>query len=152
MTFERIVTMSPAYDKRSADPKKDYGIHGVDLRMVLKGEMGAVQFLLYTNWLLPHVTEERVRKLERADDVRMEVRCFWTPMPADLGYHSKTPHYEGQDALTKECEYLDGAPCYYDGSSTNAERIYEVLLHKGSDGVWRELEEYYAELFPAVSA
>jgi hypothetical protein len=33
--FERIVTMNPAYDKRNADPSKNYGIHGVDLRMVL---------------------------------------------------------------------------------------------------------------------
>lgn len=43
----RLVEWTPAYDKQ---PK--YGIHGMELRFVLKGPEGATQFLLYTNWLL----------------------------------------------------------------------------------------------------
>lgn len=45
MTRERIVEFTPAFDKRSSDPSKDYGIHGVDMRMVLKGENAATQFV-----------------------------------------------------------------------------------------------------------
>lgn len=142
--FERIVTMSPAFDKRHTDPSKNYGIHGVDLRMVLKGPLGAAQFVLYTNWQLPHVTQETIRKASRLDQIGIE--CAFLPTPADLGYHWKTPRYEGQKAIQQSCEYCDGQPCYYDGSGLAAERIYQVLLAKGSDGVWRELEAMYREI------
>lgn len=129
--LERLVTILPAWDKRHKNPSKNYGVHCCDLRMVLKGPKGAVQFILYTGWDLPHVTEEYgVRE----------------PMPADLGYHSPTPMWEDQTPMDN-CPYLDGKPCYYDGSSLNAERIYRVLLEKGSDGVWAELEEYYNDTF-----
>ena len=45
MEFEKIVHAEPAFDKRNGDPKKNYGIHGVNLRFVLKSKLGAVQFL-----------------------------------------------------------------------------------------------------------
>ena len=132
--MERIVELSPAYDKRDPDPTKNYGIHGVNLRMVLKGQRGAVQFLLYTGWQLPHVRDEFK---ERAASV----------LPADVGYHSPVPMYEGQAEIAESCEYLDGRPCYYDGSSLAAERFFDVLTHEGDAGVWRELERYYVETF-----
>jgi len=40
--------------------------------------------------------------------------------------------------------------CQYDGSSLNAERIYNVLLEEGDLGVWRELETYYNRLFKNI--
>lgn len=149
--MEKIVKFYPAFDKRNPDPNKNYGIHGVDLKMVLKGDKGAVQFVLFTNWQLPHVIQEFDKKVlqdaakGKLDDI--SIRCWYHPMPADLGYHSYTPLYEGQDICTESCEYLDGKPCYYDGSGLNAERIYEVLLREGSDGVWGKLEDFYKELF-----
>ena len=144
MEFERMVKFYPAFDKRNPEPSKNYGVHGVDLLMVVKGDKGAVQFKLFTNWMLPHVVEERMNK-PMFDD--MDIKCFYMPQPADLGYHSYKPVYEGQTPITKSCELLDGKPCYYDGSGLNAERIYKVLLEKGSDGVWQELEDYYREVF-----
>lgn len=56
--FTQIVEMLPARDGRSDDPSKNYGVHGVDIRMVLKGTYGAVQFVLGTNWQLSHVQRE----------------------------------------------------------------------------------------------
>lgn len=47
--MERITEITPAWDKRDPDPKKNYGIHGCELRMYLKGELGTVQFIVYTN-------------------------------------------------------------------------------------------------------
>lgn len=132
--MERITEFTPAWDRRDPDPNKNYGIHGVELRMVLKGKLGAVQFVLYTNWYLPHIQKEL---------------SIDSPIPADLGYHSPTPKYSDQPARDN-CPYLDGAPCYYDGSGLNAQRIYDVLLTKGSDGVWKELEDYYIELFGSL--
>jgi hypothetical protein len=147
MTFERIVEMTPAFDRRNSDPSKNYGIHGVELRMVLKGERGATQFLLYTNWQLPHVT----REFDERKPFRSEFpHLMCHPLPADLGYHSPVPLYQGQEKMSA-CEYVEGG-CYYDGSSTNAERIYNVLLREGSAGVWRELEAYYNETFSEATA
>lgn len=211
--FQEIVQFSPAYDRRSPDPKKNYGIHGVELGMVLKGPKGAVQFLLFTNWQLPHVTAEIDKRTIEAisaatkpkrrvarwngvhpdqiagilnavetaivpyEEGERQLRCFHRPLPADLGCHSPKPMYPDQKPMGAEkfdfdhmetlkglsgdikiptmvetgtftpCEYLDGHACYYDGSTLNAERIYQVLLTEGSAGVWRELREYYDSTF-----
>lgn len=150
--FERIVEILPAYDKT----KEGYGIHGAELRMVLKGQQGAVQFVLYTNWQLPHVEQNLIKKVlkdaiseeapsEVIKQVRTKLNVYFLPMPADLGYHSKTPHYEGQ-YLTSDCQYIEGG-CYYDGSGLNAEPVYQILLTEGSDGVWKYLEQYHKEIF-----
>ena len=141
--YERLVQMSPAFDKRHPDPKRNYGIHGVDLRMILKGPEGAVQFVLYTNWQLPHVAQETVNRIENGAS-RIAIECAFMPMPADLGYHWTKPRYDGQTQM--DCEYVACGKCYYDGSTMNAERIYEVLLREGSEGVWRELESFYNDL------
>lgn len=146
--LERIVTFNPAFDKRHANPSKNYGIHGVELRMVLKGDLGAVQFVLYTNWHLKHVQEELDAKPPFSSRYP-HISCH--PMPSDLGYHSPKPMYDGQNTMGK-CEYLNGKPCYYDGSGLNAEKVYDVLLNEGSDGVWKYLENYYNETFKGESS
>lgn len=141
--MEKIIRLYPAYDKRHSDPNKNYGIHGVDLKFVLMGESGAVQFNLFTNWQLPHVTKEHLTK---ATNSERDIELFFMPMPADLGYHSKVPHYSSQLTMSENCEFTGGV-CYYDGSTLNAERVYDILLEEGSDGVWKELEEYYNSVF-----
>ena len=55
--------------------------------------------------------------------------------------------YDGQTSSTEKCPYLNNKHCYYDGSGIAAERIYDVLLREGSDGVWKELEFYYESTF-----
>lgn len=142
--FEKKIDITAAFDKRDPDPSKNYGIHGCEMRFVLTGDKGAVQFVLYTNWQLPHVTEELV---EKGITNPRDLKYVLLPMPADLGYHSPKRRYKGQKVLTKSCPYLKGKPCYYDGSGLNAEPVYQVLLEKGSDGVWEELEKYYERIF-----
>lgn len=139
--MERIVEFSPAFDRRDPNPNKNYGIHGVDLRMVLKGPLGAVSFLLFTNWQLPHVREED-RKKPRP--------YYQDPTPADIGYHSTTPTFEGQTVSTDSCPYLDGKPCYSDGSSLQSNDVFNILLEKGSAGVWEELERRYNSVFKNI--
>ena len=131
--LKRLVKFMPAWDKRDPDPRKDYGIHGVDLVMVLKGKKGAVHFLLFTGWLLP--------ENEKAG------RTHWEPLPVDVGYHALAPQWSGQEVGEGKCEYLDGRPCYCEGSGLAAQRMFEVLLREGSDGVWRELEVCYRNRF-----
>lgn len=129
--MEKTVSFSPAYDE-------NHSIHGVNLRFLLKGPEGAVQFLLSTNWHLPHIQSELEGRVDH---------LFCHPLPADLGYHSPVPRYERHEPLTLNCDVLGGGPCYYDGSGLNAEPVYERLLREGSAGVWAALEEYYKEIF-----
>lgn len=143
--FARTIEFLPAWDRRSPDPKKNYGIHGAEILFLLKGPDGAVQFRLFTQWQLPEVTREKMH--HPYDPIGGDFHWMERPMPADLGYHSPVPRYDGQDILTDECIALDGKPCYYDGSSLNAEPVFERLLREGHDGVWAALEAYYTRTF-----
>jgi hypothetical protein len=126
--FTRLVEFHPAWDRRHVNPEKNYGIGGVEIRFVLKGPLGATQFLLCTGWTLPGLPDGTV-------------------LPADLGYHSPQPRYDGQPLITDSCPYLDGKPCYYDGSTLAAERVFERLVREGDVGVWAALEEVYQQVF-----
>lgn len=158
--FIREIRMSPAYDGRppskggltewrspemkpdDGTDKTNYGIGAVRITFYLKGPKGTIQFVLGTDWYPPHVQEERKgRGLESLySDVRPE---GW-----DIGYHSPVPMYEGQTSISDACEWTDGKPCYYDGSSLRADEMVErVFLKEGSDGVWRELEKEYTARF-----
>ena len=132
MSFERLVEWTPAYDKR---PK--YGIHGMNLRFILKGPEAATQFLIYTNWLLKHNQDEADARLDSAFP---HLLCH--PLPADLGYHSRRPLYADQKPIGETCDYLNG-PCYYDGSGLNAQTLYWKFVAEGEAVIWRELEEMY---------
>lgn len=146
LEITKNITISAAFDKRHKDPSKNYGIHGCDLRFILGNEKGYVQFVLYTNWLLPELVEEYKRD---SDSIMVIERYPFTyiqePMPADLGYHSPVPRYDGQTALS--CDLVPGGKCYYDGSGLNAIKVFDVLRREGSDGVWKFLENYHKELF-----
>ena len=142
MEFTRTVEFTAAYDKRDPDPARNYGVHGVNIRFLLKGPEGVAQFLLYTNWMLPHVQEEFDSKL-----LNQFPYMFHKPLPTDLGCHSPKPRHEGDTAITESCSYLDGKPCYYDGSGMAAKRVYKRLLREGDTGVWDELEKYYMGIF-----
>ena len=147
--FERIVEITPAYDRRNPDANKNYGIHGCDLRMVLKGPLGAVQFVVYTNWHLPNVQRELDERLA-CDPSRVAIRVHG-PMGADAGYHSYEPRYEGQTPM-EDCPYLGGKPCYYDASGLLAEEWLNVLREGGSDAIWKKLEEWYHEQLVTADA
>lgn len=136
--LERTVKIRPAYDKRDKDPNKNYGICAAHMFFYVKGEKGVVQFSLLTNWNLPHVQKE----LDRKTDLP---RLLSRPMPADLGYHSPTPMYEGQTQMP--CDLLPEGKCYYDGSGLRAYDVFKQLLEKGDEGVWEMLESEYRCLF-----
>lgn len=161
--FIRITELTPAYDGRptarggrsewrtpSMPPddgtqSTDYGVGSVQIRMVLKGSKGAVQFVVGTDWYPPHVQEEFATTYDR--------RSYFSPLldrkprGMDVGYHSPHPTYDGQIAITESCEYLGGRPCYYDGSTLRAEEWVETLLKEGSEGIWVLLEKEYRRVF-----
>jgi hypothetical protein len=130
--LERRIDFNPAFDKRNADPSKNYGIHGVEMRWYVIGEKGAVQFVVFTNWMLPHIEQE--------ERTRSWPPSLTRPMPADVGFHSRVPMYEGQAAMEAGCSLLGGGPCYYDGSAMQAQNLFDKLLVEGGEAVWIELE------------
>jgi hypothetical protein len=144
--FKREIKFRSAFDKRHSDPSKNYGVHGVEIAFYLHGPEGVVQFIIYTNWHLPNVQEEFDSKHPSSEYPYL----FHKPMAADLGYHSRKPMYEDQEPLTEDCDFL-GGKCYYDGSTTNAEDVFKILLAGGDEAVWKELERCYARMFSAES-
>jgi len=133
--FERITEWTPAFDKRGNDTKKDYGIHCMDLRFVLKGPKGAVQFLIFTSWYLPTIEKSEWPA------------SMFKPIPADVGYHSPVPQYEGQGVIDTVCPYVEGGACYSDGSSLLADIVFDIFVEHGEEAMWQELEKEYGQIF-----
>lgn len=138
-TFERSVEVRGAYDKRNPDSTKNYGIHAMTLRFVLKGPKGAMQFVFYTAQHLRHVADELYTS---NTDVRYNP---FHGTGADIGYHSLTPHYEGQPC--HDCDLLPGGKCYYDGTSLGATKFEDEFIAGGDAVVWPMLEKRYHEIF-----
>lgn len=148
----REVMFGSAFDKCAEKPSENYGIHGVEIRFVLKGPLGATQFLLYTNWLLPDGNCPIGRRHKLMMSAASDADRSRDPLPADLGYHSPKPLYEGQTSMG-HCEFID-AECYYDGSGLQADAVYEHLVREGDAGVWAALEDEYRLRFvdPVVAS
>ena len=106
------------------------------IRFLLKGDKGVVQFVVATDW---YSKEEQAQRLPPYYETR--------PVGWDLGYHSRTPRYKDEKPFVDSCEFLDGAPCYYDGSGLAADDLRDKFLEGGDAVVWSELEAYYAHIF-----
>jgi hypothetical protein len=143
----RKIEFQPAYDYRS---RPGYGMHCVEIGFYIYGPKGTVQFKLQTNWGLPSMRADLLDGVRSTINKEYVSEMFVFPQALDLGYHSLVPRYEGQGCMRQECPYLDGKPCYYDGSTLNAEPILERLIAEGEEAVWRELEDYYHSLFDAA--
>ena len=137
--LERIIKFSPAFDKTNTDPKKNYGIGSVRCWMILKGKLGAVQFMWNTGIYLPSVQAKyRHKDLGQADG--------W-----DVGYHSLYKIRDWHDKPSQEhCEFLDDRPCYYDGSALRAIEWFKIFVSEGDEAIWALLNEYYIETFKSM--
>lgn len=147
-SLQRIVKFRPAFDKRDPDPSKNYGIGCVECFMILKGEKGAVHFIFMTGMFLPETMEEYIKDGRARYEMLSEHHPYWfnKPMGVDVGYHSYTPGFEGHQAR-QNCDWLDGKPCYGDGSALRAEEWFNIFLREGGDKIWEMLEEDYRERF-----
>lgn len=136
--FERTITTYPPFDKRHDDPNKNYGVGALILRFVLKGKLGATQFVMSTGAYPANVTEEWQKR-------KFTGHNMCKPMAYDLGCHGPIPQYEGQ--IERDCNLLEGGKCYYDGSTLNADPILEAYFKDGDTAVWAALENYYNQEF-----
>ena len=138
--FEKIVTVEPSYNKIHSDPSKNYGIGDCRVRFVLKGDEGAVQFMIGTGWYV----ESARRHLDKFPVRERDIENMRKPMGWDVGYHWPKPMYEGQTPMGK-CDLLPEGNCYYDGSSLRADSWVEDFMAGGTDWLWKKLEEEYYE-------
>lgn len=120
--MEKIVKVRLPYDLK----EQGYGIAGLMLWYILKGELGAVQYAVYIPYYLPHI-DNTSGKL----------------MGVDVGYHSLVPMYEDQTSY--ECDMF--GKCYYDGSGLRADDwTKEIFATKGKlleNVIWEKLTEEY---------
>lgn len=145
-TLERRVEFYPGYDRRSAEPKKNYGIGGGTLAYYVIGPKGAVQFTHGMNLWPAHVREELLDRARTATGIARDI--LFDMRGYDVGYHAREPQYEGQTAM-KACHLL-GCDCYYDGSSLRADEWFQKYREQGTKWLWPELEQEYHERFDAA--
>lgn len=140
----RSVRFQTGYDERAGGK---YGIHGMNITFYFRGDEGAVQFCMSTDWVpwKPRPVSDRPELWgPRYQNLSTGTQGLY-PMATDLGYHSLLPMYEGQDARP-DCPFIGGA-CYYDGSGLNAEPLMVTLIYDGEEAMWEELESYYVSTF-----
>ncbi len=165
--LERIVKFAPAWDKRSPNPKKNYGINTMQCFMLVKGKKGVTHFVFSTGILLPKTIEEYIKNGKAKYELHDWGYYFLNkPMGFDVGYHARKKQYKGQElrhptrmVKTKGnkpfnykfpkigkkppvCEWI-GKPCYCDGSALRAETFMDILTEKGDEPIWKMLEEDY---------
>lgn len=130
-TFTREIKFRPAFDRRDPDPRKNYGIHGMEICFVLQGPEGGITYTIYTHWMLPHVQKELDAK---------HSELFRSPVSAGLDGHWKVPQYEGQPPM-KNCQ-LTGGDCYCDGTALTDD-VFQLLVREGEEAVWKLMESRY---------
>lgn len=148
--LERATVFQPGFNsKPTVDPRKDYGVSGMEITWYLRGPKGAIQFQLYTDWtpgrvypghgLMPDLSCGHYRKSLDGEWESMY------PMGAELGYHARNPQFPDQGPLTDECRILGGT-CYYDGSVMAAHDLAKRFVVHGEPVIWAVLEDRYREL------
>ncbi len=135
--FERIISFRPGFKCTKTGPNS-HGRHCADLIFILKGVAGAIQFLIFTGWEEDSsIISSSSGPFISPNDKHMRV------MPADIGCHSLMPLYDGQKPVDQKCPWVDYQPCYYDGSSLQAEEVYKILVKAGEEAMWSNMEDYY---------
>jgi hypothetical protein len=143
--MSRRIEFEVGYDHR-AFPEDcgggGHGQHGMGLAFIFFGPEGAVQWKV-------SLTEWTPREVGMLGGLPTRYPQLDSVHPVDLGYHWRTPTYEGQELFGSVCEYLK-APCYYDGSALNVGPILEKFLNYGPHAVWAELARYYNQVKEAA--
>ena len=129
MKMEKEVRFRAAYDHRD----KNYSVHGMDVSLVLKGQRGAVEAVIWTNWYLDGSHHE--------------------PKVGVVIFHSPLPEFDNdpwpfRDEVADDCTILNG-PCYRSaGLGSEEEReVLDALISGGDDAVWAKLQEFYDDKF-----
>jgi hypothetical protein len=136
--FECWVQVHPSFHWMRTDPKRNYGVGNVSMTFFLRGEKGAIQFKIGTEWGIKPVRDH-------LSGFSSEYRSYDKPSGWDLGYHAKEPQYEGHSPMG-QCDAI-GCQCYYDGSGLQADEMIEGFMAGGTAWLWPKLAEVYRARF-----
>lgn len=89
--LERRVVFKPGYHRIHKDPKKNFGVHCMEVWMYVIGKKGAVHFGFMTGMYLP-----KTFKYWESKGLNKQPQTLFGSMGIDVGYHSLTPMFEGQ--------------------------------------------------------
>lgn len=133
--FTREVKFDAAYDKRSLNPGKNYGVHGVHIYFTLRctTDGGGLTFSISTGWQLPHVAAELAVKHPK----------LMEPMAFSVDIHSLHSRYEVEHRHEK-CP-VTGKHCYFDGSGILGDEFLQILIEGGDEVLWKKMEQQYLE-------
>ena len=165
-TFRRLVEFEKGYNYLHETGPRRRGQHGMGIRFLLIGPHGAAQFLTNTSWTpLGEVDEDKnhdngyhrepvhIDKWESTEIGGLSSVKFGYVRPPsgyDLGYHWRTPQYEGHEEYKRAgCKYLNGDPCYYDGSGLAGDDVLRDMVTKGEKWVWKWLVRRYRSCLEA---
>ncbi len=123
-----------------------HGASGMEVSFIVKGDEGAVQFVLLTGWLPQHVTRDQRFPLSVDRWGAKDMPDGFYPIPSDLGYHSKVPRHKGDKPISDKCEFT-GGPCYYDSSGPRAAEAMYALVNGGDKALWEFMEAFYDHVF-----
>lgn len=142
--FTREMEIYPSYDYRD-NPDDGRGAHGCDLMLILRGDLGVITARISTGWMERPLTGEfspgRAQFRRPQPGVDHRVMNIY-PSGSYVGTHTPAQRY-AYDLQQNACEYLDGAPCWGDGSYTEASAILRLLVTGGSDAAFGRLEALY---------
>ena len=107
--------------------------HGLEMRWLVHGPDGCVQFSVNTYWTAETVGRD------------LGARPSRQPYAKDVGHHWHTPTYNGESRMDS-CDLISNPDgCYYDGSGLHADDVFRVLIAEGGEAVWVALEDYYEQ-------
>ena len=135
--FERKIAFVPAFDKRDLDPRKNYGVHGAEIRFTLRDTetKDVLCFVLYTNWMTRDVQVETDARYPGGSFPYM----FHKPQPAGCDLHlAKKPNVD-YASYREHCE-LTGGECWCDGTAITDDLFY-TLVEQGEEAFWAFMEK-----------
>lgn len=137
--LERAVQFVPGRDGPSVEDGHYYAVTDLQIRWLLRGPRGVAQFVLGTDWL-PTTAAAAYARTGRIP------ATLWAATPQDLGSHTETPQGPWDRLLMPACPYLDSRPCFYEGSTVDAEAVYAAFTTEGEPAIWRALMAKYQTL------
>lgn len=137
MKFKREIVFSPAFDKRNPDPTKNYGICAITIAFNLSSSRGTLVLRLLTNQGLP----ETVKEYNEKGGIFTWKYQAWGLGSLDM--HSFKPHFVGHQKSSRKCDFIGKKYCYVDGSCLAAEKMADILLREGTEGLWNAMEKRY---------
>ncbi len=138
--FKKTVQFFPAFHKVHEDPSKNYGVGAVRVCMILQGDNGAISFSFSTGMMLKKTYGWWKSKGLHLESNRPD------HMGYDVSYHALTAQFEGQTSRD-DCPWLNGKPCFCDGSAMRADEWMDVFVEKGDEAIWSMMEADYKERF-----